>query len=150
MKKLDMENLVIGSTSSGKGQDFSVLLKIQLEGRKNLIVIDPLNELENLYPIKEKQGYRILRYSLETNVLQQVKTDLLNPIKEKVLIHVSFPKDFRNSKGNTSHLVIEFLRIVKELQGGEWRKSDSLEIFLFEYQVYASSHLNDLLKLWKV
>lgn len=146
MRELDMEKLVKGGTSSGKGQDFSVLLKIQLEERKNLIVVDPLDELENLYLIKEKQGYRILSYSLEKNVLQQVKTDLLNPIREKVLIHVNFPKDFRNSKENTSHLVLEYLRIVKELQGEEWRKVDSLEIFLLEYQVYESSQLNDLLK----
>lgn len=146
MRELDMEKLVIGGTSSGKGQDFSVFLKIKLEERKNLIVIDPLDELENLYPIKEKQGYHILRYRLEKNVLQQVKTDLLNPIKEKTLIHVSFPKDFQDNKESTSQLVIEFLRIVKELQGEEWRKVDSLEIFLLEYQVYESSHLNDLLK----
>lgn len=146
MRELDMEKLVIGGTSSGKGQDFSVLLKIQLEERKNLIVVDPLDELENLYSIKEKQGYRILSYSLEKNVLQQVKTDLLDPIKGKVLIHLSFSKDFRNSKENTSHLVLEFLKIVKELQGEEWRKVDSLEIFLLEYQVYASSRLNDLFK----
>jgi hypothetical protein len=76
MRELDMEKLVIGGTSSGKGQDFSVFLKIQLEERKNLIVVDPLDELENLYPIKEKQGYRILRYRLEKNVLQQVKTEI--------------------------------------------------------------------------
>ncbi|MEC3226226.1 hypothetical protein P9027_30385 [Bacillus thuringiensis] len=145
MRELDIKKLVVGSSSSGKGKDFSVLLKIQLEEKKNLVVIDPLDELENLYSIKEKQGYRILRYSLEENVLQQVKTDLLSPVEEKVLIHVTFPKDLQNSKGIASHLVLEFLRIVHELQGKEWRKTDSLEMFLLEYQWYASTDLNNIL-----
>ncbi|EJP81977.1 MULTISPECIES: hypothetical protein [Bacillus cereus group] len=145
MRELDVKNLVIGSTSSGKGKDFSFFLKIQLEEKKNLVVIDPIDELSNLYPIKEKQGYRILRYSLEKNVLQQVKTDLLSPVKGKVLIHVTFPKDLQDSEGSASHLVLEFLRIVHELQGEAWRKADSLEIFLMEYQWYASVHLNNTL-----
>lgn len=146
-----MSKLVIGSTSSGKGKDFSVFFTILLEEQKNLIVIDPLDKLKNLYLNKEKQGYRILRYVLEKEgVLQQVKIDLLNPIKEKVLIHVSFPKTFLNNKENNSHLVLEFLRIVKGCKGVEWEKKDLLELFLIEYEGYASFQLNNFLGTWVV
>ncbi|PEB22190.1 hypothetical protein COO05_23650 [Bacillus toyonensis] len=139
-----MGKLVIGSTSSGKGQDFSALFKILVKEKKNLVVIDPLDKLKHLYPNKEKQGYRILRYVLEKeDVLQQVELDLLNLIKEKVLIHVSFPKTFFNSKENNSHLVLEFLSIVKRNKGVEWEKNDSLELFLMEYEGYASPQLNN-------
>ncbi|WP_235707105.1 type IV secretory system conjugative DNA transfer family protein [Bacillus mycoides] len=141
-----MKGLVIGSTSSGKGKDFSVLFKILLEEKKNIVVIDPLDQLKNLYSNKEKQGYRILRYVLEQEgVLQQVEMDLLNSIKEKVLIHVSFPKTFFNNKENNSHLVLEFLSIVKRNKGVEWEKKDSVELFLMEYEGYASSHFNKIL-----
>ncbi|PHE25634.1 hypothetical protein [Bacillus toyonensis] len=141
-----MKKLVIGSTSSGKGKDFSVLSRILLEEKKNLVVIDPLDEMKNLYPNKEKQGYRILRYVLEEEgVLQQVKIDLLNPIKEKVLIHVSFPKTFLNNKENNSHLVLEFLRLVKRNKGVELKKEHSLDLFLIEYEGYASPQLNNFL-----
>ncbi|MGY1423142.1 hypothetical protein [Bacillus cereus] len=141
-----MKGLVIGSTSSGKGKDFAVLFKILLKDKKNLVVIDPLDKLKHLYPTKEKQGYRILRYVLEKeDVLQQVEMDLLNSIKEKVLIHVSFPKTFFNNKENNSHLVLEFLSIVKRNKGIEWEKKDSLELFLMEYEGYASSQLNNFL-----
>ncbi|PFA00707.1 hypothetical protein COJ83_18255 [Bacillus cereus] len=143
-----MKGLVIGSTSSGKGKgkDFSVLFKILLKDKKNLVVIDPLDKLKHLYPNKEKQGYCILRYVLEKeDALQQVEMDLLNSIKEKVLIHVSFPKTFFNNKENNSHLVLEFLSIVKRNKGVEWEKKDSLELFLMEYEGYASSQLNNFL-----
>jgi hypothetical protein len=142
-----MSKLVIGSTSSGKGKDFSVLFKILIREKKNLVVIDPLDKLKHLYPNKEKQGYRILRYVLEKeDVLQQVEMDFLNSIKEKVLIHVSFPKAFSNNKENNSHLVLEFLSIVKRNKGVEWEKRDSLELFLMEYEGYASPQLNDFLR----
>ncbi|HDR7527010.1 MULTISPECIES: hypothetical protein [Bacillus cereus group] len=141
-----MSKLVIGSTSSGKEKDFSVLFKILIKEQKNLVVIDPLDKLKHLYPNKEKQGYRIIRYVLEKeDVLQQVEMDLLNSIKEKVLIHVSFPKTFFNNKENNSHLVLEFLSIVKRNKGIEWEKKDSLELFLMEYEGYASSQLNNFL-----
>ncbi|MGH0686044.1 hypothetical protein [Bacillus mycoides] len=141
-----MKGLVIGSTSSGKGKDFSVLFKILLEEKKNIVVIDPLDQLKNLYSNKEKQGYRILRYVLEQEgVLQQVSIDLMYPIKEKVLIHVSFPKTLLNNKENNSHLVLEFLRIVREKQDAEWKKENSLELYLIEYESYASSQLNNFL-----
>ncbi|HDR6259320.1 TPA: hypothetical protein QCU36_005079 [Bacillus cereus] len=141
-----MKGLVIGSTSSGKTKDFSVLFKILLKDKKNLVIIDPLDKLKHLYPNKEKQGYRILRYVLEKeDVLQQVEMDLLNSIKDKVLIHVSFPKTFSNNNENNSHLVLEFLSIVKRNKGVEWEKKDSLELFLMEYEGYASSQLNNFL-----
>ncbi|MCU5651670.1 hypothetical protein [Bacillus cereus] len=142
-----MSKLVIGSTSSGKGKDFSVLFKILIKEQKNLVVIDPLDKLKHLYPNKEKQGYRILRYVLEKeDVLQHVEMDLLNSIREKVLIHVSFPKTFFNDKENNSNLVLEFLSIVKRNKGVEWEKKDSLELFLMEYEGYASSQLNNFLR----
>ncbi|AFU17248.1 hypothetical protein MC28_D199 (plasmid) [Bacillus thuringiensis MC28] len=148
MRELDMKKLVIGSTSSGKGKDLSVLSRILLEKKKNLVVIDPLDEMKNLYPNKEKQGYRILRYVLEKEgVLQQVEKDLLNSIKEKVLIHVSFPKTFFNNKENNSHLVLKFLSIVKRNKGVEWEKKDSLEFFLMEYEGYASPQLNNIFEI---
>ncbi|HDR4368586.1 TPA: hypothetical protein QCP64_005082 [Bacillus cereus] len=141
-----MSKLVIGSTSSGRGKDFSVLFKILIKEQKNLVVIDPLDKLKHLYPNKEKQGYRILRYVLEKeDVLQQVEMDLLNSIKERVLIHVSFPKTFFNNKENNSRLVLDFLSIVKRNKGIEWEKKDSLELFLMEYEGYASSQLNNFL-----
>lgn len=141
-----MKGLVIGSTSSGKGKDFSVLFKILLEEKKNIVVIDPLDQLKNLYSNKEKQGYRILRYVLEQEgILQQVGIDLLNPIKEKVLIHVSFPKTLLKNRKTNSHLVLEFLRIVREKQDAEWKKENSLELYLIEYESYASSQLNNFL-----
>ncbi|QUW39915.1 hypothetical protein [Bacillus cereus] len=143
-----MKGLVIGSASSGKGKDFSVLFKILLKDKKNLVVIDPLDKLKHLYPNKEKQGYRILRYVLEKeDVLQQVEKDLLNSIKEKVLIHVSFPKTFFKNKENNSHLVLEFLSIVKRNKGVEWEKKDSLELFLMEYEGYASPQLNNIFEI---
>ncbi|EJQ72417.1 hypothetical protein [Bacillus toyonensis] len=141
-----MKGLVIGSTSSGKGKDFSALFKILLEEQKNIVVIDPLDQLKNLYSNKEKQGYRILRYVLEQEgILQQVGIDLLNPIKEKVLIHVSFPKTLLKNRKTNSHLVLEFLRIVREKQDAEWKKENSLELYLIEYESYASSQLNNFL-----
>lgn len=148
VRELDMKGLVIGSTRSGKGKDFSVLFKILLEEKKNIVVIDPVDQLGNLYSNKEKQGYRILRYVLEKeDVLQQVEMDLLNSIKEKVLIHVSFPKTFLNNKKSNSHLVLEFLSIVKRNKGVEWEKKDSLELFLMEYEGYASPQLNNIFEI---
>lgn len=148
VRELDMKGLVIGSTRSGKGKDFSVLFKILLEEKKNIVVIDPLDQLGNLYSNKEKQGYRILRYVLEKeDVLQQIEMDLLNSIKEKILIHVSFPKTFLNNKENNSYLVLEFLRMVKRNKGIEWEKKDSFELFLIEYESYASSQINKIIEI---
>ena len=144
-----MSKLVIGSTSSGKGKDFSVLFKILIREKKNLVVIDPLDELTitNLYHFKEKQGYRILKYTLEKeDALQQVEMDFLNPIKEKILIHVSFPKTFWDGAERNSRLVLEFLQIVRRRQGEEWGKGNSLHLFLMEYEGYASPQLNDFLR----
>lgn len=144
----NVNTAVVGATGTGK--DFSVIMpNILLEEHKNLVVIDPLDELTNLYPFKEKQGYRILRYSLENeDALQQVKMDLSNPIKEKILIHVSFPKSFWDHKESNSSLVIEFLRIVKEKQDVEWRREKALHLFLMEYEGYASSHFNHIFEVW--
>ncbi|EJV41913.1 Uncharacterized protein BC141101_05870 [Bacillus toyonensis] len=143
----NVNTAVVGTTGTGK--DFSYIMpNILLEEKKNLIVIDPLDELTttNLFPFKEKQGYRILKYTLEKeDALQQVEKDFLNPIKEKLLIHVSFPKTFWDGVERNSRLVLEFLQIVRRKQGVEWRKGNSLHLFLMEYEGYASSHFNILL-----
>jgi hypothetical protein len=145
----NVNTVVVGATGTGK--DFSFIMpNILLEEKKNLLVIDPLDELTNLYPFKEKQGYRILKYNLEKeDALQQVEIDLLNPIKEKVLIHVSFPKTFWDGKERNSRPVLEFLRIVGEKQDAEWKKENSLHLFLMEYEGYASSHFNNILQVWR-
>lgn len=145
----NVNTAVVGATGAGK--DFSFITpNILLEEQKNLIVIDPLDELTNLYSFKEKQGYRILKYTLETeDALQQLEVDLLNPIKEKVLIHVSFPNTFFDGKERNSRPVLEFLRLVREKQDSEWKKENSLHLFFMEYEGYASSHFNNILRVWR-
>ncbi|MDX5746188.1 type IV secretory system conjugative DNA transfer family protein [Bacillus cereus group sp. BfR-BA-02570] len=145
----NVNTAVVGAMGTGK--DFSFITpNILLEEQKNLIVIDPLDELTNLYSFKEKQGYRILKYTLEKeDALRQLEIDLLNPIKEKVLIHVSFPKIFFDGKERNSRPVLEFLRLVREKQNAEWKKENSLHLFLMEYEGYASPYFNDILRVWR-
>ncbi|MEC3226227.1 type IV secretory system conjugative DNA transfer family protein [Bacillus thuringiensis] len=137
----NINTVVVGATGTGK--DFSFIMpNILLEEKKNLIVIDPLDELTNLYAFKEKQGYRILKYTLEKeDVLQQVEIDLLNSIKEKVLIHATFPKTFGDNKERDSYLVLEFINKVKD---AEWIIGKSLHLFLMEYEGYASAYFNNI------
>lgn len=145
----NVNTVVVGA--NGVGKDFSFLIpNILLEESKNIVVIDPLDELMNLYSFKEKQGYRILKYTLEKeDALQQLEKDLLNPIKEKVLIHVSFPNTFFDGKERNSRLVLEFLRIVRGKQEVDWEKKNSLHLFLMEYEGYASSHFNNIFEVWR-
>ncbi|EOP78872.1 hypothetical protein IGM_06479 [Bacillus cereus HuB4-4] len=144
----NVNTAVVGATGTGK--DFSVIIpNILLEEEKNLVVIDPLNQISNVYTFKKKQGYHILRYDLEKEgALQQLQTDLLNQPEGKVLIHAYFPNTFIGNKERYSQLVWEFLKIVKEKQDVEWRKEKSLHLFLMDYEWYSSEKFHNIIQTW--
>ncbi|UOB61111.1 type IV secretory system conjugative DNA transfer family protein, partial [Bacillus thuringiensis] len=54
----NVNTAVVGGIGTGK--DFSVIIpNILLEEEKNLVVIDPIDQISNVYTFKEKQGYHI-------------------------------------------------------------------------------------------
>lgn len=54
----NVNTVVVGGIGTGK--DFSVIIpNILLEEEKNLVVIDPIDQISNVYTFKEKQGYHI-------------------------------------------------------------------------------------------
>ncbi|HDR5352092.1 TPA: type IV secretory system conjugative DNA transfer family protein [Bacillus thuringiensis] len=144
----NVNTAVVGGMDTGK--DFSVIIpNILLEEEKNLVVIDPIDQISNVYTFKEKQGYHILTYNLEKeDILQQLNNDLMTKKEEKLLIHVTFPNEFLKKQEMNSQRVMEFLMKIKEMQDIKWGQEKSLHLFLMEYEEYASPEFHAIFQTW--
>lgn len=144
----NVNTAVVGGIGTGK--DFSVIIpNILLEEEKNLVVIDPIDQISNVYTFKEKQGYHILTYNLEKeDILRQLNNDLMAKKEEKLLIHVIFPNEFFGNQEMNSQRVMEFLMGIKEMQDIKWGQEKSLHLFLMEYEEYASPKFHAIFQTW--
>ncbi|PFI93887.1 type IV secretory system conjugative DNA transfer family protein [Bacillus cereus] len=147
----EQENVITAVVGGiGTGKDFSVIIpNILLEEEKNLVVIDPIDQISNVYTFKEKQGYHILTYNLEKeDILKQLNNDLMAKKEEKLLIHVIFPNEFFGKQEMNSQRVMEFLMEIKEMQDIKWGQEKSLHLFLMEYEEYASPKFHTIFQTW--